>query len=156
MTAVEGAVRAALGKLTIAFEHELSDLEGTVSVFVEALRDMAPLDIDGATTRVIRTERYFPRPAILRGHALEEQLARAVWVAPYNSGDDRMCPFCSADGYWLRGFQQPDRNPEKIPKRVVDSGEYKGQYVERIEVLHDYTCRLRHPAQGYGITTNAA
>jgi hypothetical protein len=156
MTAIEEAVRSALGKLTIAFEHELPDLESTVAVFTEALRDLAPLDIDGATTRVIRTERYFPRPAILRGHALEEQLARTVWVAPYIAGDDRICPLCGADGYWLRGFQQPDRDESKVPKKVLDAGEHKGRFVERIEVLHDYACRLRHPAQGYGITTNAA
>ena len=93
MTAVETAIRSALGRLTIAFEHELVDLEGTVSVWLEALRDMAPLDIDGAVTRVIRNEGYFPRPAVVRGHALEEQLARTVWVAPYTPGEERICPF---------------------------------------------------------------
>jgi hypothetical protein len=156
MTAIDEAVRAALGKLQIAFEHELSDLDGTIAVFTEALRDMAPLDIEGAVTRVIRTERYFPRPAVLRGHALEEQLARTVWVTPYQAGEDRICPFCRAEGYWLRGIQQPDPDPRFWPKRLIEDGTAAPRYVERIEVLHDYGCRLRNRDQGVGITTNAA
>lgn len=156
MTAIEEAVRAALGKLIIAFEHEVADVDATVAVFTEAMRDLAPLDIQGAATRVIRGERYFPRPSIFRGHALEEQMARTVWAQPYSAGDDRICPFCSAEGYWLRGVQQPDPDPRFWPARVIESGGAKPSFVERIEVLHDYGCKLRHRDQGVSLVASVA
>lgn len=156
MTAIEQAVRAALDKLVLAFEHEIADVDGTVSVFVEALRDMAPLDIEGAVTRVIRTERYFPRPAILRGHALEEQLARTVWVDPNAAKEDRICALCGAEGYWLRGVQPPPPDEKQWTARAIESGTAAPVYAERIEILHDYGCPIRHRGQGISLSTNVA
>lgn len=150
MTAIEEAVRAALGKLTIAFEHELSDLEGTVIVFTEALRDLAPLDIEGAVVRVIRTERFFPRPAILRGHALEEQMARTVWAPKVE--DDSCCPLCGAKGFWLRGVQQPEPDERWWAKRVRENGDAAPRFHERIEVMHTFLCPIRHREQPLGVT----
>jgi hypothetical protein len=156
MTAIDEAIRSALGKLQIAFEHDLSDVEGTIAVFTEALRDMAPLDIEGAVVRVIRNERYFPRPSILRGHALEEQLARTVWVTEKRDQEDRVCSLCGAQGYWLRGVQQPEPDPRWWPARLIENGTAAPRYVERLEILHSFTCPIRHRDQGISITTNAA
>ena len=63
---------------------------------------------------------------------------------------------CGADGFWLRGVQQPEPNPKTTPAKAIESGDRKAMYYERIEVLHDYGCRIRHRDQGVNLTTNAA
>lgn len=139
MTAIELAVRKALAKLMTAFRQDIEETDETALVYLEALRDLEPLDIDGGVVRVIRGERYFPRPAILRAYALEERTARTVMVRPLiHSGDDILCSLCGATGVWLRSVTN-------------DRGTF-----ERIETSHKYECPVKREDQPSLVLTKGA
>lgn len=130
MTALELAVRKALAKMMTAFRQDIEDVDETALVYLEALRDLDPIDIDGGTTRAIRAERYFPRPSILRAFALEERTARTVMVRPLAyTGEDILCSQCGATSLWDREVTN-------------DRGTFF-----RFEVTHRYECPLKRTDQ---------
>jgi hypothetical protein len=129
MNPLELAVRKSMAKLVTAFGQKVDDADETVFVYLEALRDLEPLDIEGGTARAIRAERYFPRPSILRSFALEERTARTVMVRPLiHTGEDILCSQCGSTSVWLRFVD-------------VRGG------IERIEVSHRHGCPLRRTDQ---------
>jgi len=147
MTALELAVRAALGKLMVAFRQDIEDVDQTVAVYIDALRDLDPIDISGGTQRTIRGERFFPRPAILRGYAMEERTARTVTVRPIAVHDDTLCSLCGSTKRWLRPVQQPEPDPRHWTQAAINRGEAKAHAYSRDEVQHEYDCPLRRPDQ---------
>jgi hypothetical protein len=147
MTALELAVRKAMAKLVTAFGQKIEDTDETLLVYLEALRDLDSLDIDGGVTRAIRAERYFPRPSILRAYALEERTARTVTVRAPRAESDALCPLCGTTKLWDRTVQQPDPDPKYFTPRVIESGEFKAKTLLRPEIEHRWECPLRRADQ---------
>jgi hypothetical protein len=147
MTGLEVAVRRALLKLVTAFGQKIDDAEETILVYVEALRDLEPLDVDGGTQRAIRGERFFPRPSILRAYALEERTARTVHIRPITQDEDTLCSLCGAKNRWLRDVQQPDPDPKFWTDAAIRRGDATPRAYKRDEVRHEYDCPLKRPDQ---------
>lgn len=141
MSPLEQAVRRALAKLMTAFPNrEIASIDQTVAVYLDVVRDVDPIDVDGGVVRAIRSEaRYFPTPATLRGYAMEERTARTVMVRPLvHIGEDVLCTLCGATKLW-------DRQVENA----------RGTFF-RYEVLHASHCALRRPDQGMMTITMGA
>jgi hypothetical protein len=149
-TTLKDAVRDALAKLCIAFDHKLDDPEASIDVYAEALRDLAPIDIERGAIRVIREEpRFFPKPAMLRQHAVEERTARTAWTAwlPPTDADagDSHCPVCGATKFWGRVVEVPPPDPRYFTARAA--ARFPARTITRTEVLHRPGCKLRRADQ---------
>lgn len=139
--ALEPAVRRALAKFVIALGNKLEgSIDESVEVYLTAVSDLEHFDIDGAVPRIIRGEKFFPKPAVLRAYALEERIARTVMVRPLvYTGEDIQCSACGATKLWGR--------------EVTNA---RGTFF-RYEVLHASHCHLRRADQGMlTITMGAA
>jgi hypothetical protein len=147
MTALEQAVRVALAKLITAFGEKIENTDQSTAVYVDALRDLEPLDIEGGVRRAIRAERFFPRPAVLRTYALEERTGRTVTVRPISKDEDTLCSLCGAKGRWLRDVQQPDPDPKFWTDAAIRRGDATPRAYKRDEVRHEYDCPLKRPDQ---------
>ena len=157
MSPLELAVRKALAKLALAFGDKLENAEESLFVYLESVRDLEPLDIDGGVSRAIRAEKFFPRPAVLRAYALEERTARTVNVRPLRfQGDDVLCALCGATRVWVRRHQQPDPDPKYFTQRVINSGQHAAKLVERTEIDHKIDCPIKRPDQPALILTKGA
>jgi hypothetical protein len=147
MKPIEAAVRRALLKLVTAFGQKIEDTDETVAVYLETLLDLDPLDVDGGAQRAIRSERFFPRPSILRAFALEERTARTVTIRPLVHATDTLCSLCGSTKRWLRTVQQPEPDLKYWTERAIARGEATPRSYQRDEVLHEYDCPLRRPDQ---------
>jgi len=61
---------AAIGKLAIAYDKEMSDEQ--IDLYIDALYDLDGAVLSRAVDRVISTERYFPTVAVIRGAAFRK------------------------------------------------------------------------------------
>jgi hypothetical protein len=158
MNPLEIAVRKSLAKLVTALGDKLENPEESVFVYLEALRDLEPLDIEGGASRAIRAERFFPRPAVLRAYALEERTGRTVSVRPITQDEGTLCSLCGSKSRWLRDVQQPDPDPKHWTEAAIRRGDATPRAYQRDEVRHDHGCPLKRedqPSQ-YAVTRGAA
>jgi len=156
MNPLEIAVRRGLLKLVTAFGQKLDDTDETLLVYLEALRDLDPIDIDGGVTRAIRAERYFPRPSILRAYALEERTARSVHIVPIRQNEETKCPLCGATRLWMRKVTTPAPDPKYFTQRAINSGAFVSRELERAEIEHRLECPMRRTDQPALILTKGA
>jgi hypothetical protein len=147
MNDLERSVRQGLFQLVVAFRKDLEEAEASVVVYTEAMRDLEPQYVDDGVCRAIRSERFFPPPAVLRAYALEARTARTATVRPIAQSDDPKCALCGATRIWLRELQTPDPDPRYFSAKAIDSGIFASRRIQRVEIEHKTSCSLKREDQ---------
>jgi len=94
-----------LERLAAVFGRSEVD-ETALDGYREALAGLSPTAVDAAVRVCIRQERFFPRPSVLRRHALEHQAQQATADA-HDPASALVCRRCHTHR-WYAGYRCPD------------------------------------------------